>query len=88
MTTSPVNRQSLNKIRQGTSHGYLRKLICIFVPVTGRSRGNKRHLTKISAATEKVGLLVKTVHYCSDIELGKPAARNAAVYRDNDHTAL
>ena len=88
MTTSPVNRQCLNKSRQITYLVFLRKPAPIFVLVTERSRQNKRHLMKISAATEKVGLPVKTVHYCSDIGLGKPAALNAAGYRDHDHTAL
>ena len=43
---------------------------------------------KISFAAQKVGLPVKMVRYYSDIGFVTPAGRNAAGYRDYDHTAL
>ena len=43
---------------------------------------------KISFAAQKVGLPLKMVRYYSDIGFVTPAGRNAAGYRDYDHTAL
>lgn len=43
---------------------------------------------KISDAALKVGLTVKTIRYYSDIGLVTPTGRNAAGYRDYDHSAL